>query len=47
MFYDPGTKLDYPWGAKYVKDNPCIRFVAIDSKKRGLGMNKSGILVMK
>lgn len=37
LFYNPGTKLDYTWAGKYVYDNPCVRFVAIDNKKRGLG----------
>ena len=37
LFYEPGTEMDVPWTAKYILDDPCVRFVAIDSKKRGLG----------
>ena len=37
LFYPPGTELPYPWCAKYLADNPCIRFIAIDNKKRGIG----------
>lgn len=36
LFYDQGTQLNYPWCGKYITDNPCIRFVAIDNKKRGI-----------
>lgn len=35
LFYKPGTILDIPWSAKYITDNPCIRFVSVDNKKRG------------
>ena len=37
LFYEAGTEMDVPWTAKYILDDPCVRFVAIDSKKRGLG----------
>ncbi len=37
LFYKPGTVLDIPWKAKYFYDDPCIRFVALDNKKRGIG----------
>ena len=40
LFYEPGTVLDYPWPARYVTDNPCIRFISIDNRKRGKGMYK-------
>ena len=36
LFYEPGTEVDVPWTVKYIFDDPCIRFVAIDSKKRDL-----------
>lgn len=34
LFYEAGTRIDEPWAAKYIVDNPCIRFISIDSKKR-------------
>ena len=37
LFFSPGTELPYPWCAKYIADDPCIRFIAIDNKKRGIG----------
>lgn len=37
LFYAPGTDVPLPWTAKYVTGNPCIRFVSVDSKKRGQG----------
>ena len=39
LFYEPGTVLDYPWPARYVTDNPCIRFISIDNRKRGKGIS--------
>lgn len=35
LFFEPGTKLNIPWSAKYITDNPCIRFISVDNKKRG------------
>ena len=37
LFYDQDTKIDVPWSAKYIYDDDCIRFVAIDDKKRNIG----------
>lgn len=42
LFYKPGTQLNYSWSGKYITDNPCIRFVAIDNKKRGLDSSDIG-----
>jgi renalase len=42
LFYEPGTKLDIPWSAKYVTDNQCIRYISVDDRKRG----KSKILII-
>ncbi|KAM4702681.1 renalase [Rhinophrynus dorsalis] len=36
MFYEAGTQIDVPWAAKYITDNPCIRFISIDNKKRNV-----------
>ncbi|XP_052782750.1 renalase-like [Mya arenaria] len=35
LYFTPDTVLDVPWAAKYITGNPCVRYVAIDSKKRG------------
>ncbi|KAL8616862.1 hypothetical protein ACOMHN_041781 [Nucella lapillus] len=34
LFYPPGTELPYSWCAKYFDNDPCIRFIAIDNRKR-------------
>ncbi|XP_053307251.1 renalase isoform X2 [Spea bombifrons] len=41
LFYEAGTQIDVPWAAKYITDNPCIRFICIDNKKRNV--ESSGI----
>nr|XP_022319410.1 renalase-like [Crassostrea virginica] len=42
LFYNPNTKLSYTWGGKYIPEDPCIRFVAIENIKRGLNNPKLG-----
>ncbi|XP_045214188.2 renalase-like isoform X2 [Mercenaria mercenaria] len=42
LFYEPGTKLDIPWAAKYITDNPCIRYVSVDNRKRGKNSDDVG-----
>ncbi|NP_001002607.1 renalase [Danio rerio] len=42
LFYKADTRIDVPWAAKYVSNNPCIRFIAIDDKKRNLESKVSG-----
>uniref|UniRef100_V9KUD2 Renalase n=2 Tax=Callorhinchus milii TaxID=7868 RepID=V9KUD2_CALMI len=39
LFYECGTHFDVPWAAKYISENPCIRFISIDNKKRSLGQS--------
>lgn len=39
LFFSPDAILNVPWGAKYVTDSSCIRYVAVDSKKRGAGVS--------
>ncbi|XP_029383072.1 renalase isoform X2 [Echeneis naucrates] len=34
LFFPPDAILSVPWVAKYVTDNSCIRYVAVDSRKR-------------
>ncbi|KAM6265292.1 renalase isoform 3-T3 [Spheniscus humboldti] len=36
LFYEAGTQIDVPWAAQYITDNPCIRFISIDNKKRNI-----------
>ncbi|XP_066304972.1 renalase-like isoform X2 [Branchiostoma lanceolatum] len=36
LYFSPGTRLDTPWAAKYVNGDPCVRFLSVDSRKRGL-----------
>ncbi|KAM6442647.1 renalase isoform 3-T3 [Liasis olivaceus] len=36
LFYEAGTQLDVPWVAQYISNNPCIRFISIDNKKRDI-----------
>ena len=38
LYFSEDAQVEFPWTAKYVKDNKCIRFVAMDSTKRGLGL---------
>lgn len=42
LFYETGTQIDVPWAAKYINDNPCIRFISIDNKKRNVESSEIG-----
>ncbi|XP_075072498.1 renalase isoform X2 [Mixophyes fleayi] len=42
LFYEAGTQIDVPWAAKYITDNPCIRFISIDNKKRNVESSEVG-----
>ncbi|KAJ8284835.1 hypothetical protein COCON_G00036850 [Conger conger] len=46
LFYKAGAQIDVPWAAKYIADNPCIRFVSIDDKKRNLDSPDRGPAVV-
>lgn len=35
LFFSPNSSFDVAWGAKYITDNPCVRYVSIDNRKRG------------
>lgn len=37
LFYEAGAGIAVPWAAQYITDNPCIRFISIDNKKRNIG----------
>ncbi|XP_069756738.1 renalase isoform X2 [Narcine bancroftii] len=34
LFYEAGTQINVSWAAKYIVNNPCVRFISIDNKKR-------------
>eukprot|EP00076_Gallus_gallus_P015182 XP_015134163.1 renalase isoform X2 [Gallus gallus] len=42
LFYEVGARIDVPWAAKYITDNPCIRFISIDNKKRNIDSPEIG-----
>lgn len=42
LFYDRGVTLSYPWAVKYFRDNPCVCFISIDNKKRGIENSSVG-----
>lgn len=46
LFYAPGTEMPYPWSVRYFENNPCIRYVAIDNKKRGVDKDASPSVVV-
>jgi len=36
LFFNPTEDSSLPWVAKYVADNPCVRYIAQDQLKRGV-----------
>ncbi|XP_015202327.1 renalase isoform X1 [Lepisosteus oculatus] len=42
LFYKADKQIDVPWAAKYITNNPCIRFISIDNKKRNLELPGCG-----
>ncbi|XP_070975417.1 LOW QUALITY PROTEIN: renalase-like [Oncorhynchus clarkii lewisi] len=42
LFYKAQAHFDVPWAAKYVSNNPCIRFIAINDQKRNLEFPECG-----
>ncbi|XP_031972621.1 renalase isoform X1 [Corvus moneduloides] len=46
LFYEAGTGIAVPWAAQYITDNPCIRFISIDNKKRNIESPEAGPLVV-
>ncbi|XP_074855626.1 renalase isoform X2 [Carettochelys insculpta] len=42
LFYEAGTWIDVPWAAQYITNNPCIRFISIDNKKRSIESSEFG-----
>ncbi|XP_018544277.1 renalase [Lates calcarifer] len=37
LFFPPDIVFSFPWVARYVTDNPCVCYVAVDSRKRNTG----------
>ncbi|XP_074400626.1 renalase isoform X2 [Zonotrichia albicollis] len=42
LFYEAGTGIGVPWAARYIADNPCVRFISIDNKKRNIESPEMG-----
>ncbi|XP_034352600.2 renalase isoform X1 [Arvicanthis niloticus] len=42
LFYEAGVKINVPWAGQYITNNPCIRFISIDNKKRNIESSKFG-----
>ncbi|XP_035669580.1 renalase-like isoform X2 [Branchiostoma floridae] len=42
LYFSSGTRLDMPWAAKYVNGDPCVRFLSVDSRKRGIDGPETG-----
>ncbi|XP_031694639.1 renalase [Anarrhichthys ocellatus] len=34
LFFPPDVVFTFPWAARYITDNPCVRYIAADSRKR-------------
>ncbi|MEQ2180764.1 hypothetical protein GOODEAATRI_004673 [Goodea atripinnis] len=41
LFFSPGVVFSFTWGARYVTDSHCIRYIAVDNKKRSTGLGPS------
>ena len=46
LFFPPEASISYPWTAKYVSGNPCVRYIAVDQAKRGVGVFTSLFILM-
>ncbi|GFR78161.1 renalase-like [Elysia marginata] len=42
MFFPPHSSLPVSWSARYLADDPCIRFMAVDQIKRGIANDNAG-----
>ncbi|XP_071808431.1 renalase-like [Asterias amurensis] len=42
LFFDQGTSLDTSPCARYVQKDPCIRWISVDTEKRGVDSSKQG-----
>lgn len=38
LFFHPDIMFSFPWAARYVTDNHCIRYIAADAHKRNAGV---------
>lgn len=39
LFFAPDVVFSFPWTARYVTDNRCVRYIAADSRKRNAGLS--------
>lgn len=39
LFFCPDVVFSFPWAARYVTDNHCIRYIAADARKRNAGVS--------
>uniref|UniRef100_A0A673C9L0 Renalase, FAD-dependent amine oxidase n=1 Tax=Sphaeramia orbicularis TaxID=375764 RepID=A0A673C9L0_9TELE len=37
LFFSPDVVLNFPWAARYVSDNQCIRYIAVEPRKSNTG----------
>ena len=37
LYYTEDLPVDIPWACNYVSDDECLRFISVDTKKRGVG----------
>ncbi|XP_024120809.1 renalase isoform X2 [Oryzias melastigma] len=42
LFFPPGAVFSFSWAAKYVSDSSCIRYIAVDDRKRGADTSACG-----
>ncbi|XP_060884843.1 renalase isoform X1 [Labrus mixtus] len=43
LFFPPGVVFSFPWAARYVTGNPCICYIAADSRKRNADVPDRGL----
>lgn len=41
LFFAPDVNFSFSWAARYVSDSSCIRYIAVDSRKRNAGKTHS------
>ena len=39
LFFSPDVVFSFTWGAQYVPNNRCIRYIAVDNRKRSAGLS--------
>ncbi|XP_028264196.1 renalase isoform X2 [Parambassis ranga] len=46
LFFPPDVVFSFSWGARYVTDSSCIRYIAVDSRKRNADPRQGPSLVV-